>query len=53
MTLEDAVAFLEAWRDDDQELRIPTTTWGQDLAQAIDVLIATSHSSRPIEGESA
>jgi len=44
MTLEEAVAFLESWRDEDDEMRIPMTAWGLDFAHAIDLLIAASHS---------
>lgn len=37
--LKDAINFVEGWRWDDEELRIPMNPFGAQLRHAIDVLI--------------
>lgn len=39
MSPQEAVEFVRAWRDDDEELRIPMNAWGHALAEAIDILL--------------
>lgn len=39
MNLDQAREFVRAWRDDDEELRIPMSDWGHQLAEAIDLVL--------------
>lgn len=41
-TLEEARTIVTAWRWDDEELRIPMTPWGHQLAAAVDFLLGVT-----------
>lgn len=50
--IEAAATFVQEWRADDDQLRIPTTDWGWELAKAIDVLTEAALTSPPaVAGE--
>lgn len=36
MEAEEAIDFVESWRNDDEELRIPSNEFGGKLAEAVD-----------------
>lgn len=39
MDLDEARAVVASWRDADEELPIPSTEWGHQLATAVDILL--------------
>jgi hypothetical protein len=37
--IQEAREFVKSWRDDDEQLRIPSNEFGEDLAYYIDILL--------------